>query len=67
VLTDVQIHALGTVLVQILDYLDPTYKATGRAEQEMYAQFKLGPAAGAAFEGEPVNIVDGLWPARGTW
>lgn len=67
VLTSSRIHALGTALVEIQDYLDATYKTTGRAEQEMYAQFKLGQAAGAAPGGEPVIILDGVWPAKGAW
>jgi pyruvate,water dikinase len=67
VLTSSQIHALGTALVQVQDYLDPTYKATGRAEQEMYARFKLGQATGAAPGEGPVIILDGVWPARGAW
>ena len=67
VLTSTQIHALGTALVEVQDYLDPTYKATGRAEREMYARFKLGQAAGAAPGEGPVIILDGLWPARGAW
>lgn len=67
VLTRPQIHALGTALVQVQDYLDSTYKSTGRAEQEMYAQFQLGQTAAAAPGGDPVIILDGVWPARGGW